>query len=74
MNIPNQHLHAGLNLDLWDFADLLLKNRFAQALTDGIARYPVHRVLRFAARVELEPYFDALALREGERSVLVQAQ
>jgi hypothetical protein len=58
------NINAALKLDLWDFADLSLKLRFAQALSEGATRYPIHRVLRFAARIELEQFFDALALRK----------
>jgi hypothetical protein len=58
------NINAALKMDLWDFADLSLKLRFAQAMNDGATRYPIHRVLRFAARIELEQFFDALALRK----------
>jgi hypothetical protein len=64
---------ANLSMDLWDFADLSLKQRFAQSLTDGAVRYPVHRVLRFAARIELETYFDALALDTGWNAQRLEA-
>ncbi len=57
--------HFGLNLDLWDFADLTLKQRFIEALNKGIACYPIYRHLRFAARTELELLFDDLALNLG---------
>lgn len=57
-------LNTSLGMDLWDFADLALKARFAEALSNGVTRYPIHRVLRFAARLELEQFFDALALRK----------
>ena len=33
----------------WQFSDLILKTRFAEALEAGIARYPIHRSLRYAA-------------------------
>lgn len=56
------HFAAGLKQDTWDFADLTLKARFAQALQEGVARYPIHRSLRFAARQPLESLFDDLAL------------
>jgi hypothetical protein len=50
---------------MWDFADLILKTRFARALAEGSAGYPVHRSLRFAARAALEQLFDELALGLG---------
>jgi len=41
---------------------LVLESRVVSALEKGAARYPVYRVLRYAARVELEALFDAIAL------------
>ena len=52
----------GLTKRIYDFADLIVANRFAQALNDGVARYPIFRELRFAARIELEVLLDAIAL------------
>lgn len=63
-----QFVSAGLTQNVWDFADLTLKLRFAQALEGGATRYPVHRSLRFAARVEIEALFDDLALGLGWRA------
>jgi hypothetical protein len=54
-----------ITLKVWDFADLVLKKRFASALDEGASRYPVFRELRFAARIELEVLLDAIAL-DGE--------
>lgn len=51
--------------NVWDFADLTLKARFARALEDGASRYPVARTLRVAARADLEQLFDDLALNLG---------
>lgn len=67
MNTSNasSQLHAGLTQQLWDFADLTLKLRFARALEEGSARYPVYRALRFAARAPLEQLFDGIALNLG---------
>ena len=58
----------GLTQQLWDFSDLVLKNRLAQALEQGAARYPIFRELRFAARVELEVLLDAIALDPAWRA------
>jgi ATPase family protein associated with various cellular activities (AAA) len=49
----------------WDFGDLVLKTRFAEALERGVARYPILRTLRFAARIHLETLFDDIALNLG---------
>lgn len=58
-------LTLAINSDCWDFADFVLKARFSQALEDGISRYPIHRSLRFAARLNLTTLFDELALSSG---------
>lgn len=63
---PGFHgISANLGIDFWDFADMILKTRFARALSDGSAGYPIHRSLRFAARGTLESLFDELALGLG---------
>lgn len=59
---------ASLNQNVWEFGDLVLKSRFASALEQGVARYPIHRSLRFAARTDLEQLFDRLALDLGWRA------
>ncbi len=41
---------------------LILDTRVARAFSEGVSRYPIYRVVRFAARVELEVLFDAIAL------------
>jgi hypothetical protein len=53
---------SGLSKRVYYLADLVLQNRLARALDEGAARYPIHRVLRFAARIELEVLLDAIAL------------
>ena len=44
------------------FEDYIIKERIARALQEGAGRYPIFRQHRIAARVELEVYFDAIAL------------
>lgn len=56
------HFTCGLSEEVWDFAELALKTRFAQAIADGSTQYPIFRALRFAARIDLEVLFDNLAL------------
>ncbi|NOQ36435.1 MAG: AAA family ATPase [Methylococcaceae bacterium] len=53
---------VGLNHDVWEFSDLILKNRFMESLNEGGTRYAIYRELRFAARMDLEALFDDLAL------------
>jgi hypothetical protein len=64
---------AGLSKSVWDFGDLVLKGRLARALEDGSARYPIYRPLRYAARLELEHLFDALALIPGWRAHRIES-
>ena len=59
---------VNLNKNIFDFTDLVLKSRFAQALAEGSTGYPVYRSLRFAARATLETLFDELALKSGWRA------
>jgi hypothetical protein len=65
---------SGLTKRVWDFADLVLKNRLARALEDGAARYPIFRELRFAARIELEVLLDAIALDPVWRAERINAE
>ncbi len=52
----------GVTRQVHQLGSLVLDNRRARALSDGVSRYPIYRILRFAARVELEALFDAIAL------------
>lgn len=54
---------ATLQIQDWDFSHVMLKLRFAEALEQATARYPIYRSVRFAARYALDELFDALALR-----------
>ena len=51
-----------LTKEAYYLGELVLEARIAKALDDGMGRYPIHRVLRFAARIELEVLLDAVAL------------
>jgi hypothetical protein len=72
---PSSHQQfSGLMTRVGSFPDLVLKNRLAVALDTGAARYPIFRELRFAARVELEMLFDAIALDDAWRTQRVNAE
>ena len=63
MNSPTQQTnHNVLQHRVFDLTQLTLTNRLVESLAAGASRYPVHRELRFAAAVELQTLFDALAL------------
>lgn len=53
---------------------LVLDNRVVRAMTEGVSRYPIYRVARFAARVELEALFDAIALDSAWRAERIHAE
>src|SRR5579863_3968952 len=53
-------MHIALGSDFEDISGTLLKFRAIQAFSQEAARYPVHRVVRCAARRELPELFDAL--------------
>jgi ATPase family associated with various cellular activities (AAA) len=57
--------YTGINQQVWDLSDLILKSRFTQALLDGSSKYPIYRNLRFAVRADLEALFDNFALKLG---------
>jgi transcriptional regulator of acetoin/glycerol metabolism len=65
---------SGLTKRVYDFAELVLKNRFAKALDNGAARYPIFRELRFAARIELEVLLDAVALDPAWRAARIHSE
>src|SRR5687767_10188855 len=57
--------YVGLHREVYHYSDWVMANRMAQAMSDGASRYSIFRSHRLAARVELEVYFDAIALAEG---------
>jgi hypothetical protein len=65
---------SGLTKRVNLLAELVLQNRIASALDAGAARYPIYRVVRFAARVELDVLLDAIALDSAWRIERVHAE
>jgi hypothetical protein len=59
---------AALSHESYEFHDLVLKSRLSRAIEDAVTMYPVHRTVRFAARVDLEVLLDDLALGLGWRA------
>lgn len=66
--------NCGITRRVWDVAHLVLETRLARALAEGVARYPVFRELRFAARIELEVLLDAIALDRTWRAERVHGE
>jgi hypothetical protein len=69
----NSALAAVASHQVWDFSDLVLKQRFARAIEAGASRYAIHRRLRFAARTDLQLLFDRLALEPGWRAQRIES-
>jgi len=65
---------SGLTKRVNRLAELVLQNRMAKALDAGAARYPIYRVVRFAARIELDVLLDAIALDPAWRVERVHAE
>ena len=68
MSKKEQMKYIGIHREARHLGQLVLENRMVRALDEGAARYPVYRVLRLAARVELEALFDAIALDDAWRA------
>jgi len=68
INDRNDKRYPLVTKHVYRVSDLVLYDRFARALEDGIARYPVFRELRFAARIEQEVLLDAIALDSAWRA------
>jgi hypothetical protein len=65
---------SGLTKRVNLLSELVLQNRIASALDAGAARYPIYRVVRFAARIELDVLLDAIALDSAWRGERVHAE
>ena len=66
-NAESRPFTAGIsfNHDLSDIGEAVFKTRAIQAFEDVAAWYPIHRLVRCAARRKLEDVFDDLALGVG---------
>jgi hypothetical protein len=62
---PSKPMQLMVRAELDDLAGTLLNLRALRAFTPGPARYPIHRVVRCAARGTVADLFDDLALRSG---------
>jgi energy-coupling factor transporter ATP-binding protein EcfA2 len=49
----------------WEFSDIALKKRLADAMDAAVSAYPIFRTFRFAANTELQNLFDSFALSLG---------
>src|SRR5688572_19612003 len=60
--------YSGVSREVHQLWNLVLDNRMASAMDEGAARYPIYRVLHFAARIELDVLLDAVALDPAWRA------
>jgi hypothetical protein len=60
--VSNISKNAAISYRVHELSELVLKNRMVEALDTGSSRYSIYRHLHFAARVELQDLFDAIAL------------
>lgn len=58
----NELQYIGLHREVYHYPDWVMANRMAHAMKEGASRYSIFRTHRLAARIELEIYFDAIAL------------
>jgi len=61
-NMSKNQQFIGVTKQVHSLAALVMDNRLARALEEGVSRYPIYRIVHFAARIELEVLFDAIAL------------
>ncbi len=59
---------SGVSREVYTLWNLVLDNRMARGLSEGVARYPIYRVAHFAARIELDVLFDAIGLDPAWRT------
>jgi hypothetical protein len=70
----NEKQFIGVTREVHYLGALVMEDRMARALDEGVSRYPIYRVQRFAARVELEVLLDAIALDPAWRAERVHAE
>jgi len=58
----------GITREVHTLWNLILDHRMARAMSEGVSRYPIYRVLHFAARIELDVLLDAIALDPSWRA------
>jgi hypothetical protein len=74
MNMKNNMQFPAVTREVNRLSTLVVENRIARALSEGASRYPIYRIVRFAARVELEALFDAMALDGAWRAERIYSE
>jgi hypothetical protein len=66
--MKTNELFGGVTREVHTLWNLVLDQRMARAMSEGVSRYPIYRVLHFAARIEIDVLFDAIALDPAWRA------
>ena len=64
----NEQQLSAMTREVHSLWNLVLDQRMARAMSEGVSRYPIYRVLHFAARIELDVLFDGIALDPAWRA------
>jgi len=64
----NEQFGSGVTREVYTLWNVVLDQRMARAMSEGVSRYPIYRVVHFAARVELDVLLDAIALDPAWRA------
>jgi len=64
----NQQFRSGVTREVYTLWNVVLDQRMARAMSEGVSRYPIYRVAHFAARIELDVLLDAIALDPAWRA------
>lgn len=59
---------GGVTREVYALWNLVLDQRMARALHEGVPRYPIYRTVHYAARIELDVLLDAIALDPAWRA------
>jgi ATPase family protein associated with various cellular activities (AAA) len=72
--MTNNQQFIGVTRQVHQLGNFVLDHRMARAMSEGVSRYPIYRIARFAARVELQALFDAIALDGGWRAERIHSE
>ena len=59
---------SGVSREVHQLWNLVLDNRMARGMDEGVSRYPIYRAAHFAARIELDVLFAAIGLEPAWRA------
>jgi hypothetical protein len=68
MKTNRQEFSGGVTREVYTLWNTVLDQRMARAMSEGVSRYPIYRVVHFGARIELDVLLDAIALDPAWRA------